>query len=69
MDVNANPEQKERYGSIMIRRIEKGGHRDAYLKIGASGEEVDMMIRDWKRWIEDVDGWMCIVNCEVVCEV
>ena len=38
------------------------------MKIGASGEEVDMMIRDWKRWIEDVDEWMCIVNCDVVCE-
>jgi hypothetical protein len=40
-----------------------------FLRIGASSEEVDMRFRNWKRWIEDVDGWMRLVNCEAIWEV
>ncbi|KAJ4367969.1 hypothetical protein N0V86_009810 [Didymella sp. IMI 355093] len=68
-DVHATPEQRQKIGKIMIARIEEGGHREKYKKLGASEEEVDAIVRDWGVWMEDVDAWWCSVNCEVVCEV
>ncbi|KAF3034387.1 hypothetical protein E8E12_002589 [Didymella heteroderae] len=68
-DVHASPEQRERLGRIMVGRIEEGGHREKYLKLGASEDEVDQIARDWKRWVEDVDAWWGMFNCEVICEV
>jgi hypothetical protein len=35
--------------------------------LGATEEDVDMMVRDLKVWRDDVDGWYSIMNCEVVC--
>ena len=52
----------------MVGRIEEGGHREKYLKLGASEEEVDTIVRDWKTWMEDGDAWWGMFNCEVVCE-
>jgi ubiquinone/menaquinone biosynthesis C-methylase UbiE len=68
-EVHATPEQREKLGRIMVGRIDEGGHREKYLKLGASEEEVDSIVRDWKKWVEDVDSWWGMFNCEVVCEV
>jgi SAM-dependent methyltransferase len=68
-DVHATPEQREKLGGIMVGRIEEGGHREKYLSLGASEEEIDAIVRDWKSWVQDVDAWWGMFNCEVVCEV
>lgn len=68
-DVHATPEKRERLGRIMVGRIEEGGHREKYIKLGATEEEIDTIVSDWERWVEDVDAWWGMFNCEVVCEV
>jgi len=27
-------------------------------------ENVQMIVADFKKWMEDVDGWFCVVNCD-----
>ncbi|KAF3040383.1 hypothetical protein E8E11_004831 [Didymella keratinophila] len=44
VDVHATPEKRETLGRIMVGRIENGGHREKYLKLGASEEEVDTIM-------------------------
>lgn len=59
----------ERFGEVMIKRTEEGGHRSKSRKLEASEEEVSAMVGDWGVWVEDTDAWWCMVNCEVACEV
>lgn len=67
-EVHAKREERERLGRIMVGRIEEGGHREKYLKLGATEDEVDAIVQDWKAWVQDVDAWWGMFNCEVVCE-
>ncbi len=36
---------------------------DKYKGLGASEEEVEVILRDLKVWGEDVDGWFAVCNC------
>lgn len=67
-DVHATPEKRHRLARIMVERIKQGGHREKYVKLGAS-EEVNTIVGDWKKWVDDPDAWWCVINCEVVCQV
>ncbi len=67
MDVFASREERKFHAGNMMARLEEGGHRDKFKKVGASDEMVDAMLRDWKVWAEDPDGWFAIAQCEVVC--
>ncbi|KAJ4297997.1 hypothetical protein N0V90_005896 [Kalmusia sp. IMI 367209] len=62
----STPEERERYAGNLIARIEQGGHRQKYLDIGASKEEVDLMVSDLEKWRDDPDGVHYIVQFEVV---
>ncbi|KAF1851825.1 S-adenosyl-L-methionine-dependent methyltransferase [Cucurbitaria berberidis CBS 394.84] len=63
----ATPEERKFLAGVMVGRIEQAGHREKFLDLGATKEEVDEMVRAWREWEEDVDGWVANVNSEVVC--
>ncbi|PSN63690.1 putative ubiE/COQ5 methyltransferase [Corynespora cassiicola Philippines] len=67
VELHASEEERRFYRDIMVGRIEEGGHREKYMKLGATKEQVDMMVADFKRWADDVDGWHAVLQCEVVC--
>ncbi|KAJ4355981.1 uncharacterized protein N0V89_004006 [Didymosphaeria variabile] len=60
------PEERKVYAENMIARMEQGGHRQKYMDLGASREDVDLMVRDMERWRDDPDGVHHIVQYEVV---
>jgi SAM-dependent methyltransferase len=62
----STPEERAMYAGNMIARIEQGGHRQKYETLGATQEEVDIMVRDLRRWRDDVDAVHHIVQYEVV---
>ncbi|OAG04993.1 HbrB-domain-containing protein [Paraphaeosphaeria sporulosa] len=59
----STPEERKVYAGHMIARMEQGGHRQKYEALGASKEDVDLMVRDLERWREDPDGVHHIVHC------
>jgi ubiquinone/menaquinone biosynthesis C-methylase UbiE len=67
VQVMATREKREFLAGAMIGRIEKAGHREKFVKLGATEEDVDAMLRDLKIWRDDVDGWYAVMNCEVIC--
>jgi SAM-dependent methyltransferase len=67
--VMATQEKRSFLADVMIARIEKAGHRAKFVKLGATNEEIDGVVRDLEMWRDDVDGWYAIMNCEVVCFV
>ncbi|KAL5396699.1 hypothetical protein PMIN06_001774 [Paraphaeosphaeria minitans] len=62
----STPEERKAYAGHMIARMEQGGHRQKYEALGASKEDVDLMVKDLERWREDPDGVHHIVQYEVV---
>jgi ubiquinone/menaquinone biosynthesis C-methylase UbiE len=67
VQVIATQEKRDFLGGMMVKRIEDAGQRGKFVALGATEEDVDMMVRDLKVWRDDVDGWYSIMNCEVVC--
>jgi ubiquinone/menaquinone biosynthesis C-methylase UbiE len=67
VQVMATREKREFLAGAMMGRIEKAGHREKFVKLGATEEEVDAILRDLKIWRDDVDGWYAVMNCEVIC--
>lgn len=61
------PEERKPYCELMTGRLVAGGHKDLYMKLGASEQDIEMMITDFKRWADDVDGWHAILQCETIC--
>jgi hypothetical protein len=64
--VMATPEKREFLADNMIARIEKAGHRVKFVKLGATDEEVDGIVKDLRLWKNDKDGWYAVMNCEVI---
>lgn len=64
--VHSTREEREGWAGTLIARIEQGGHRQKYKEVGATDEEVDMIVRDVTRWKSDVDGMFWIVQFEVL---
>ncbi|KAJ4369064.1 hypothetical protein N0V83_006147 [Neocucurbitaria cava] len=64
--VYSTADEKKFLAGVMAGRIEQGGHRKKYLELGASEEEVDEIVKGWREWEKDVDGWFTGVNCEVL---
>lgn len=67
VQVLGTPEERSVRANVVVGRIEEGGHREKFLGVGASAEEVDEIVRGWRAWGENVDGWFASVDCEVVC--
>ncbi|KAF1963083.1 S-adenosyl-L-methionine-dependent methyltransferase [Byssothecium circinans] len=67
VQVFSTEEERRVYGVRMVGRITEAGHGERFKELGATEEEVREMVRAWKEWEEDVDGWHGIVHCEVVC--
>jgi len=61
------PEERARYAENVKNRIEHGGHRQKYLALGATSEEVDTIIQDVQRWAAHPDGVHYILQCETIC--
>jgi SAM-dependent methyltransferase len=64
--VSATEEERRAFAEPMIGRILKGGTGEKFMERGASVEHVQIIVEDFKKWMEDVDGWFCVVNCEVI---
>jgi SAM-dependent methyltransferase len=62
----STPEERAVYAGNMIARIEQGGHRERYQRLGATEQEVDVMVHDLGKWRDDVDAVHHIVQYEVV---
>ncbi|CAO2651141.1 Nn.00g094380.m01.CDS01 [Neocucurbitaria sp. VM-36] len=65
--VVASPEERQFHASVMVARIDEAGHRKKFSEIGASEEEIDEMVRGWREWDGNVDGWYGMMHCEVIC--
>jgi SAM-dependent methyltransferase len=64
--VTATEEDRRALTEPMIERMLTGGTGKKFIERGASQEDVEIIVRDFKKWIEDVDGWSCFVHCEVI---
>lgn len=63
----ATPEDRALFAGMMVGRIEHAGHKEKYLKLGATEEEIRCIVEDFKKWAEDVDGWSAMLHCETIC--
>jgi hypothetical protein len=36
------------------------------VKLGATDEEINGIVKDLRLWRDDQDGWYAIMNCEVI---
>ncbi|CAI6339437.1 unnamed protein product [Periconia digitata] len=59
--------ERRDYATIMINRVEKGGHGQKFKDLGASEEDVSEIVQAWKEWADDVDGWHAVMQCETIC--
>ena len=64
--VGATEEERRAFAEPMIGRILTGGTGEKFMQMGASSEQVQIIVEDFRKWMEDVDGWFCAVNCEVI---
>lgn len=64
--VYGTPQEKERYAENMMARIREGGHKKKYMDLGASEEDVDLILKDLEAWRDDPDGVHWIVQFEMV---
>lgn len=64
--VAATEEERRAFAEPMIGRLEVGGTGDKFRERGASKEDVELALSDLRKWMEDVDGWYCLVNVEVI---
>lgn len=62
----STPEERKMHAGNHVARLEQGGHRQKYEALGASKEDVDVILRDLERWRDDPDGVHHIVQYEVV---
>lgn len=69
VEVHASEEQRKWWAGIFLGRMESGGSRERWKRLGATDEELEIMERDVKAWAEDVDGWYAQLNAEVICWV
>jgi ubiquinone/menaquinone biosynthesis C-methylase UbiE len=69
VQVTATQDKRNFLAGNMISRIEVAGHRAKFVRLGATVEEVDAIVRDLKAWKDDEDGWYAVMNCEVICYV
>jgi SAM-dependent methyltransferase len=66
-DVMASEEERKSWAGMWLGRIDQGGMKDTWRKLGATEEEFDLVRRDIKAWETDVDGWHAILQAEVIC--
>jgi ubiquinone/menaquinone biosynthesis C-methylase UbiE len=69
VQVMATQEKRDFLAEVMIARIEKAGHREKFVQLGATEEDIDTIVRDLRHWKGDKDGWYAVMNCEVICFV
>ncbi|ORY07945.1 methyltransferase type 11 [Clohesyomyces aquaticus] len=69
VQVWATKEDRKWFSEGLWGRIEKGGQGEKFRELGASEEDVDMMIKDLKAWADDVDGWHGQIQCQIICRV
>ncbi|KAF2636486.1 S-adenosyl-L-methionine-dependent methyltransferase [Massarina eburnea CBS 473.64] len=67
VQVYATEEQRGFYAEGMVKRIVDGGHGEKFKSLGATEEEVQEIVKGWREWGENVDGWTATVDCEVIC--
>jgi SAM-dependent methyltransferase len=67
--VMATQEKRDFLADVMIARIEKAGHREKFVKLGATDVEINGIVKDLRLWKDDKDGWYAVMNCEVICPV
>lgn len=67
VELGGTREKRNTFADNMLARFENAGWREKWGKLGAGEEEIEAVVRDLKRWREDVDAWYAITNCETVC--
>ncbi|OAL04676.1 S-adenosyl-L-methionine-dependent methyltransferase [Phaeosphaeriaceae sp. SRC1lsM3a] len=67
VESGSTKEKRDVFADNMLARFESAGWREKWAKLGASEEEIETVVRDLKKWKEDVDSWYAITNAETVC--
>ncbi|KAH7406677.1 S-adenosyl-L-methionine-dependent methyltransferase [Phaeosphaeria sp. MPI-PUGE-AT-0046c] len=67
VELGSTKEKRNVFADNMLARFENVEWREKWSKLGASTDELETVVRDLKRWKEDVDSWYAITNCETVC--
>jgi SAM-dependent methyltransferase len=54
------------FARVMTERIQDGT-AEKFKKFGATDDDIESMISDFKAWSQDEDAWMAILQVEVLC--
>lgn len=59
-------EKREWFGRIALQRVERPGHKEAFLKDGSTENEFEEVKAVLQRWIADEDAWHTGVHTDVL---
>ncbi|KAL3493361.1 UbiE/COQ5 methyltransferase [Aspergillus germanicus] len=65
----SSPEQREYWGEGMARRMEGSGFVDEVVAQEGEGrrEELERIVKGWREWVAEKDGWFGVLHGEMLC--
>ncbi|KAF2259040.1 S-adenosyl-L-methionine-dependent methyltransferase [Lojkania enalia] len=66
-EVRASEQERAFFSGVHRGRIQQGGMRERFMTLGASEEDINLMIKDLDAWERDIDGWFAILHGETMC--
>ncbi|KAL3448373.1 UbiE/COQ5 methyltransferase [Aspergillus insuetus] len=64
-----SPEEREYWGGGMARRMESSGFVDQVIADEDEGvmEELERIVKGWREWVAEEDGWFGVLHGEMLC--
>ena len=63
----ASEEERNFFGNLHKDRILKSELNTRFKALGTSEEDLQKMVSGWQEWMDDQDGWLSIMQGEIVC--
>ncbi|KAI9759462.1 MAG: hypothetical protein M4579_002302 [Chaenotheca gracillima] len=67
VSVVATEEERRWWGTLHADRVEKSDVGKTFQEVGATEEQLRVIVRALREWAEDVDGWYALLQSEVIC--
>jgi hypothetical protein len=65
--IYSNKEERAWWGNLHAERIERSDVGMQFREVGATEEQLTVVAKALRDWAEDVDGWSCLNQCEIIC--